>query len=149
MALGAEKKIHTMLGKIEREVQNEELKQRVSDHRAETEGQIRNIEQAFQALGGSATGHHHEAVDGLAQEYDKMIGMVDGPLVDAVILGGAAKTEHLEIAMYEGLITKAEAMGEEDVVALLQENLEQEQRVLREAEQMSQQVSQQLVSQKT
>jgi hypothetical protein len=35
-----------------------------------------------------------------------------------VILGGAAETEHHEIAVYEGLITKAEAMGEQDIVGL-------------------------------
>jgi ferritin-like metal-binding protein YciE len=75
-----------------------------------------------------------------------MIGMVDEQLVDAVILGGVVKTEHLEIAMYEGLITKAEAMGADDVVALLQENLEQEQRTLELAEKQAQQVSQKLAS---
>jgi hypothetical protein len=32
-------------------------------------------------------------------------------LVDAVILSGAADTEHHEISVYEGLITKAEAMA--------------------------------------
>ena len=44
--------------------------------------------------------------------------------------------------MYEGLITKAEAMGEQDVVALLQENLEQEEAALEKAQQFGRQLAQ-------
>ena len=76
-----------------------------------------------------------------------MIGMVDEQLVDAVIVGAATKNEHVEIAMYEGLITKAEAMGEQDIVALLQENLEQEQHTLEEVTRVSQQLAQQAAQQ--
>lgn len=43
--------------------------------------------------------------------------MTDVHLVDAVILGGAADTDHHEISSTRALITKAEAMGAEDVVA--------------------------------
>ena len=147
MALGAERKIHTTLKKLEQKAQREELKQQFRHHREETEGQIRNLEQAFQALGAKATGHHAEAVEGLAAETEKMIGTVDTTLVDTVLLDGAAKTEHVEIAMYEGLITHAEAMGEQDVVALLQENLEQEQHTLEEVKRATQTIAQQAARQ--
>jgi ferritin-like metal-binding protein YciE len=40
--------------------------------------------------------------------------------------------------VYTGLITKAEAMGEEDIVALLEENLEQEEHTLKEVEKAAQ-----------
>ena len=53
-------------------------------------------------------------------------------LNDAVILAGCAETEHHEIAVYENLIVHADAMGHDDVVALLRENLEQEQHTLGE-----------------
>jgi ferritin-like metal-binding protein YciE len=43
------------------------------------------------------------------------------------------ETEAHEIAVYDGLITKAQAMGEDDIVALLQENLESEQQTLQKA----------------
>ena len=72
---------------------------------------------------------------------------VDDELIDAVLLGAAAKTEHVEIAMYEGLITKAEAMGEDDIVSLLEENLEQEKHTLEEVRTASQQVSKELATQ--
>lgn len=52
--------------------------------------------------------------------------------MDSVILSGAAETEHHEIAVYEGLITEAQAMGKRDIVQLLRENLEQEKHTLTE-----------------
>ncbi len=147
MALGAERKVHTMLGKLEQHAQRGELKQQFRHHRDETEGQIKNLEQAFQSLGAKATGHHAEVADGLAAETEKMIGMVDEQLLDAVLLDGAAKTEHVEIAMYEGLIEKAKAMGERDVVALLQENLEQEEHTLEEVKRATKEIAQQAAGQ--
>jgi ferritin-like metal-binding protein YciE len=141
-ALSSEKKILTQLKKMERDTTRDELRQQFAHHREETEGQIRNIEQAFEALGEKPTGHRNPTVDGLAEHADTMVGKVDETLVDAVILAGAAETEHLEIAMYRGLITQAEALGEDDIVALLQENLEQEEHTRDEVERAAQHVAQ-------
>ena len=55
-------------------------------------------------------------------------------MLDGALASGATHVEHYEIATYEGLLAQAEAMGEEDVVALLQENLEQEQQTLGKVE---------------
>ena len=49
----------------------------------------------------------------------------------AFLTGAGARTEHYEIAAYEGLVTMANAMGEDDVARLLNENLAQEQNALR------------------
>jgi ferritin-like metal-binding protein YciE len=59
----------------------------------------------------------------------------------------AAKTEHAEIAMYEGLITKAEAMGADDIVALLEENLKQEKHTLEEVQQAAEKLAKELATQ--
>lgn len=59
-----------------------------------------------------------------------------------MILSGAAETEHHEIAVYEGLITEAEAMGKQDIVRLLQQNLEQEQHTLEEVKRATQELAQ-------
>ena len=50
--------------------------------------------------------------------------------LDAFLTGAGARTEHYEIAAYEGLVTMAEAMGEDKVANLLSENLEQEKNAL-------------------
>ena len=140
-ALSAEKKILTMLRKQEREAMRDELRESFRQHREETEQQIRNIEQAFQALGEKPTGRRSATAEGLAEEADTMLDKVDDELVDAVLLGGAAQTEHFEIGLYEALITQAKKMGEEQVASLLEQNLEQEKKTLERVEQAAEQVA--------
>jgi ferritin-like metal-binding protein YciE len=48
-----------------------------------------------------------------------------------LLTGAGARTEHYEIAAYEGLVTMADAMGEDEVARLLSENLEEEKIALR------------------
>jgi ferritin-like metal-binding protein YciE len=142
-ALAAERKVHTELGKMEREAQLPELKQGFARHREETEQQIRNVEQALEAIGAPTTAHDDLVAKAIAQQAEQMLGRVDESLVDAVLAAGAAETEHHEIAMYDGLIAMAGKMGQEDVVALLQENLEQELQTLREIETVTERLAQQ------
>src|SRR3954451_297348 len=140
MALGAERKVLATLKKLEKNAQREELKQQFHHHLEETEGQIENIEQAMQTIGAEG-GHESESANGIAAEGEKLMEKVDDELIDAVLLGAAAKTEHVEIAMYEGLITKAEAMGADDIVSLPEENLEQEKHTLEEVKSASEKLS--------
>ena len=63
-----------------------------------------------------------------------------------MILSGVIETEHHEIAVYDGLIIKAEQMDEDDIVALLQENLEQEESALDKAVKSAEKSAQQLIS---
>ena len=51
-------------------------------------------------------------------------------MLDVFLTGAGARTEHYEIAAYEGLVTMATAMGEDNVASLLNENLEQEKAAL-------------------
>jgi ferritin-like metal-binding protein YciE len=141
--LAAERKVHTELGKMERKAQLPELKQGFARHREETEQQIRNVEQALEAIGAPATAHDDLVAKAIAQQAEQMLGRVDDSLVDAVLAAGAADTEHHEIAMYDGLIAMAGKMGQEDVVALLQENLEQELQTLRELETVTERLAEQ------
>jgi ferritin-like metal-binding protein YciE len=147
MALGAERKVLTTLRKLEGAAQRGELKQQFHHHLEETEGQIENLEQALKAAGADIGAHESDSANGIAAEGEKLMGKVDDDLVDAVLLSAAAKTEHAEIAMYEGLITKAAAMGADDIVALLEENLEQEKHTLEEVKQASEKLSEELATQ--
>jgi ferritin-like metal-binding protein YciE len=147
MALGAERKVLTNQRKLEKRAQRDELKQQFHHHLEETEGQIKNLEQALEAVGEPVGAHDSDSADGIAAEGEKLMEKVDDQLIDAVLLGAAAKTEHVEIAMYEGLITKAEAMGAEDVVSLLVENLEQEKHTLEEVRAASEKLSRELATQ--
>jgi len=146
MALGAERKVLATLRKLERKAQRDELKQQFHHHLEETEEQIKNLEQAFEMLGAQAGAHEADSANGIAAEGEKLVEKVDDELIDAVLLGAAAKTEHVEIAMYEGLITKAEAMGADEIVSLLEENLEQEKHTLEEVNSASEKLSRELAT---
>jgi ferritin-like metal-binding protein YciE len=146
-ALGLERKAHTMLGTMESKASLGQLQEGFARHREETQRQITNLEQALEAIGGDTTAHQDAVMDGIADHAEQMLGRVDESLVDSILAGGAADTEHHEIATYEGLITLAEALGEDDVVTLLEENLEQEQRTLKEVETVLAQLAQEAAQQ--
>ena len=141
-ALNMERTVLTMLKKNEETATEPQLKQLFGHHRNETEGQIRNLEQAFSSLGEKAAGHICHAMDGMKKESQELVEKAAPELVDGVLAGGATHVEHYEIATYEGLVTKAEAMGADDVAALLQENLEQELHTLGEVQQVAERLSQ-------
>jgi ferritin-like metal-binding protein YciE len=133
-ALTMEQTVLQMLQTMEQKAQEPELKEQFSHHRDETEQQISNLQQVFSALGEQAQTQPCPTIEGLKEEGEMMIAQTSDEIVDAVLLSGAAETEHHEIAVYEGLITHADEMGQDDIVALLTENLEQEQHTLKEVE---------------
>jgi ferritin-like metal-binding protein YciE len=146
-ALKMENTVLEMLGKLEETAQRRELQEQFRHHAEETRDQIRNLEAVFAALGLEPDEKACPAIEGLEKEAQANIKMTDDRLLDAVVLAGAAETEHHEIAVYENLITQAETMDEQDIVALLQENLEQEQHTLQEVKQASLKLSRELAGQ--
>jgi ferritin-like metal-binding protein YciE len=145
-ALKMEKTIlEDVLPQLEEAANDSELKRNLSQHRRETEGHVRNLMQVFRALGEEAEEQSCPPIEGLEKEGQAMLGQVDESLNDAVILSGVVETEAHEIAVYDGLITNAQAMGEEDIVALLQENLESEQQTLQKARKASEKRAKQTI----
>jgi ferritin-like metal-binding protein YciE len=146
-ALTMERTVLQMLGKLEEEATREELKDQFRHHAVETEHQIQNIEKAFEALGEEVDDQACPAIEGIDKEGKANIKKADDKVVDAVILSGAAETEHHEIAVYEGLITHAKELGQPEVVRLLSENLEQEQHTLEEVQEATRKLAQASVPQ--
>ena len=130
--LTMENTVEEMLGELVEKANGSELKQQLRHHREETQAQIRNLRQAFQSLGSEPDERPCPAIEGIEKEGEATLKMASDDLHDAIILEGCAETEHHEIAVYESLIVMAGAMGHDDVVALLRENLEQEQHTLGE-----------------
>src|SRR5918994_1889686 len=100
-ALTMEQDVLEMLGELEDKAQRSELKQQFHHHAEETRQQIANIKQVFRALGEEPDDSQHLVTKALEKEAKADIKMADDSLVDAVILTGAADTEHHEIAVYE------------------------------------------------
>jgi ferritin-like metal-binding protein YciE len=140
-ALKMERTVLEMLDDLRDRAVRPALKQQFAHHADETRGQIENLEQSFAALGTEADEKPCPTIEGLEKESRANVKMADERMVDAVILSGAGETEHHEIAVYEALITQADALGEREVVTRLRANLEQEEHTLEEVERAMQKVA--------
>jgi ferritin-like metal-binding protein YciE len=118
-----------MLERLEPEATNGQLRRYLSRHAGETLTQIQRLEQV---LGADADGTSARAIH--------------PRLVDAVILAGAAETEHDEIAVYEALLAFAEALDDVELAARLRASLEQEQDALDELARVMRRTTRELVA---
>jgi ferritin-like metal-binding protein YciE len=141
-ALNMENKVLDMLGDMEDKAQSNDLKQAFRRHAEETRQHVANVEQAFAAMGEEPDEKPCASMEGLQKQGKAEARMTDDALVDATLLAGADETEHHEIAVYETLITQAQAMGNDQVVTLLRQNLESEQRTLDGVRQAAQMIAQ-------
>lgn len=143
----AEQIIAKMLGEAQGMVQNPQLKQGLQQHEQETRQHAKNIEQIFQQMGAQPHQVECKAVQGLFEELKEAKQSQPSPeVLEGVVAGGAAKTEHYEIAAYTGLVKKARAMGQTEAAQLLEQNLQQEQTMLQQVEQIGDQLTQQMAS---
>jgi ferritin-like metal-binding protein YciE len=128
----AEKTLVKALPKLQEEASDEELASGFAEHLEETRQHVKNLEQAFEALGEPAKAEKCRGIEGIKKEHDDFVANESptSEVLDAFLTGAGARTEHYEIAAYEGLVTMATAMGEEDVASLLNANLEQEKAAL-------------------
>ena len=133
--LYVEKKLAAeVLPKLIQEVQEQKFRTGLERHLEQTRGHVTNVEQVFDELGERAHEEQCIGFEGLKREHDQLFEESSPELVDLVNAGAAARTEHYEIAAYSGLIEMARALGEQNAVTLLDENLKDERATLREVE---------------
>jgi ferritin-like metal-binding protein YciE len=130
-----------VLPKIIAEVSDDEFKSALEEHLKQTKQHVSNVENVFQIFDEQP--HEEECIgfEGLKKEHDELLQQTSSSLVDSIDLGAAARTENYEIAAYETLRRMAKALGEDDAVTLLDENLAQEKEALRQVEKISTRVS--------
>jgi ferritin-like metal-binding protein YciE len=131
--LTAEKTIAKMLPQMKKTASNAKLTDRITQHEKETKRHVTNVEAVFRALGAKPKAVRCPGIEGIKAEYDEARG--DGgsaAITDLQMLGIGARVEHYEIASYEGLVTMAKAMGESKAAKLLEQNLKDEQAMLRD-----------------
>ncbi|WP_017654015.1 ferritin-like domain-containing protein [Fortiea contorta] len=128
--------------------QHSQLKSLMENHIRETEQQIRNLEQVFNALGQQPRRINCDAASGLISDGQRfMLLAADNPkILELGLAAGQAKVEQLEISCYRGLIKGAEQMGQNQVVQLLQQNLQQEEQTAQKIEQCMPQLLQEAKS---
>jgi len=124
----AERQILKGFPKLIRAMHMPELKEAMTLHREQTQGQIERLQQVFEMIGKRAQGATCEAIKGILAESDELLEEAPepSPVRDAGLLAGTQAVEHYEIARYGTLIAWAKASGKPEVVALLQQNLDEE-----------------------
>jgi ferritin-like metal-binding protein YciE len=140
-ALKMENTVLEMLDENAEAARDSELEQLFRHHQEETRQHIANLEKVFQAFGWEPDDSPCPAIEGIEKEGKTNLKKADDALADAVLTSGATETEHHEIAVYEGLITHAQAMGKGNVVDLLRQNLEVEEHTLEEVKRAAEKVA--------
>ncbi len=123
----AENQLVKALPKLAKGARDGVLKQLFKEHLEETEGQVLRLKEVFQILEEKPTGQHCSGMEGVVEEgADALEKDQEGASFDSGLIGAALRTEHYEIAGYHACIAMAKALGEAQIVSLLQENLAEE-----------------------
>jgi ferritin-like metal-binding protein YciE len=123
----AENQITKALPTMIEKASDPQLRQGFQTHLAETQNQIKRLEQVFQMHGHSPKGVDCPAIDGIIEEADEVAGDVaDKAVLDAALIASAQAVEHYEITRYGTLIAWARQLGRADCAAVLQQNLDEE-----------------------
>ena len=128
---GAEQSLLDALQQMADESSDREIKKGYTQHRKETQGQIKRLEKIYKTLGRKPESSSCPGIEGLIKE--KKVFMREKPsedLLEFYNVGAAQKVERYEITAYEGLIDMAEKLGMGDAVDLLEQNLQEEEMAL-------------------
>jgi ferritin-like metal-binding protein YciE len=123
----AENQLVKALPKLAKAASTPELKELFTEHLEETKGQVERLKQIFELLGQKPTGKVCKGMQGLVEEgKEQLESDEEGAAKDVCIAGAALRVEHYEIAGYTAAIAIAGALGQDEIVELLTENLNEE-----------------------
>jgi len=127
----AEQSLLEALEQMAQESSDREIKRGFTQHRKETQAQIKRLEKIYRSLGQKPESGSCPGVEGLIKE--KKLFMREKPsseLLEFYNIGAAQKVERYEITAYESLVDMAEKLGMTEVVDLLEQNLQEEEMAL-------------------
>lgn len=126
------------LPKLRDAASNEELRDAFEQHLLETRTHVERVEAAFESLGAHPSSIYNPTLSALLAEHDELAGkVVEDRLRDVWHAHAAARTEHLELAIYESVLPLAETLGADDARSALEENREQEEHALETVEKIA------------
>jgi len=126
-AYSAETQLTKALPKMAKAAASAELRAGFEQHLTETKNQIARLEKVCEQVGCKTSSNTCEAMEGLIEEGEEIMGLgLDKDAQDAGLIAAAQKVEHYEIAMYGTLCAFAKQLGHPDAAKLLHETLEEE-----------------------
>ena len=123
----AEKQIVRALPKLAKAATAPDLKQALTNHLKETEGQVTRLEQIAGIVSKKLTGKTCVGMKGVLEEGSEVLEDTDkGTVRDAAMIAAAQRVEHYEMAGYGSAREFAKMLGLSEVASLLDETLEEE-----------------------
>jgi ferritin-like metal-binding protein YciE len=123
----AEKALTKAIPKMIKKATSDELIDALTAHLAETEEQVKRVEQVFESVNKKPVAKKCEAMTGLLKEAEEIMESCEaGAMCDAGIIAAGQKVEHYEIASYGTLRQFAETLELTEVAELLEKNLQEE-----------------------
>ena len=123
----AESQILKALPKMAKKASAAELKEAFTSHLQETKEQVERLNRIAEGLGHRLTGKKCKAMESLIAEGAEVLEAEGpGPVIDAALVAAAQRVEHYEISAYGTARSLATLLGHEEIVALLQESLDEE-----------------------
>jgi ferritin-like metal-binding protein YciE len=123
----AQNKITETLPKMISVSSSGDLKMAFDAHLQTTHLQLQRLDEVFQKLSINHNHHFCPGIDGLIKEGELVIDLQGDPAIkDAAIISTAQRIEHYEIALYSTARTFARELGYNDIAALLEDTLEEE-----------------------
>lgn len=144
----AENRLVDALNEMADQVENEELREGLSEHEEETRTHVERLEQVFESIDAEAERETCEASEGLVEEHTDFVEDEDPTqeVLDRFTIISAQKVERYEITAYESLIQLAEKGGHDEAVDLLQETLQEEEETLGELQDLAEQFDYQSIA---
>lgn len=104
--------VHEVLPAVERESDSEWLAKALGAHLEVTRAHVGRVEAAFLAAGVEPASGASDALEGLKRGHEAQASSIREPrLKDLFLVDAAARTEHLELALYESLVALAPSLG--------------------------------------
>ena len=128
---GAEHALLEALEQMANESSDRDIKRAFTQHRKETQAQIKRLEKIFKLLGQKPEPQTCPGMEGLIKEKKTFMRERPSPeLLEFYNIGASQKVERYEITAYENLIDMADKLGMGDAVELFEQNLMEEESAL-------------------
>ena len=140
--LSAEKQALKALPKMAKTATDPKLKEAFEEHLEQTKEQVTRLEKAFEAMGQKATAKKCKAMEGIIAEGQELMEEdASDDVKDALLIAGAQKIEHYEIASYGTVCTWSDLLGKSDVSELLKETMGEEEKADKKLTRLSKQIN--------
>jgi len=107
-------------------VRDSELRSALEEHLAETKEHVTRVEEAFRATGAEPTAARSAALAAALKQHESQ-DVKEPTLRDVFHASGAARTEHLELGLYDAVLVLVSG----DAAALLERNRTDEEAALK------------------